>query len=567
MRLYTRIDRRAVSCSLTVTIILVSSAIGFSQGAPNERSFSTGENPYIVISNASVVQIESWDKSEVSIKGEVLAEAVQASEVTIKSNKNKIDVSCHPAKPDRRIFLTLRTPPKAHLEIRSGPNLVDVRDPAGQITIIYASRDIVQLNLPVSAALDMEQAPSASVRRPILPGGSVTMGIGRSRIGTGPPFVKVISAKQQVIVTLGSVQAPTPQKPVTMAAQTIARRGGMMGQALRKAYPHLIRPQRDQTPQVNPAERDEDALKLETHLINLNVSATDSAGKSIPGLKKEDFSVYEDGVLQQLSFFSPEQAPFNLVLLVDLSGSMRDEIELIKQTAKHFLDVIGSQDRVAVVNFTTDVTVVSFLTKDRDDLRESIDYMLAPAGGTAFYDALGYTLVEVLRKVKGQRNAIIAISDGEDNALQAQLLNATRPVGSRSSVGSFLTFDELLEGATEGDSLIYPIHLNPASPQPMILSNPPGAKPPAFRIQADLTAIATKQLQSLADASGARLYHANRIEDLKGVFELVAAELRTIYSMAYTPTNQSFDGRFRRIQVKVNRPGVAVRTRPGYVGR
>jgi len=74
-------------------------------------------------------------------------------------------------------------------------------------------------------------------------------------------------------------------------------------------------------------------------------------------------------------------------------------------------------------------------------------------------------------------------------------------------------------------------------------------------------------LQSPADASGGRFYHANRIEDLKGVFEQVGAELRTVYSMAYTPTNLNFDGRFRRIRVQVNRPDIGIRTRPGYYGR
>jgi VWFA-related protein len=299
----------------------------------------------------------------------------------------------------------------------------------------------------------------------------------------------------------------------------------------------------------------------------LNVTATDSAGRAVPGLKQADFSVYEDGVPQRVSFFSPEQSPFNLVLLLDLSGSMKDEIELIKATAIHFLDVIRPQDNVAVITFTTDVTVVSHLTKDRDDLRESIDYMLAPAGGTAFYDALGYVLVEELRRMKGQRNAVIAITDGEDNAIQAQLLGPLRLVGRGSAMGSFLTFEELLDGAKEADALIYPIHLDPATPQQINPGSSPKTTAPFVQIQPKVTEFAVKQLQSLADASGARFYHANRFEDLKGVFEQVAAELRTVYSMAYTPKDLLFDGRLRRIRVQVNQPGVAIRTRSGYYGR
>src|SRR4030095_2125394 len=285
-----------------------------------------------------------------------------------------------------------------------------------------------------------------------------------------------------------------------------------------------------------------------------------------------------DGVAQQISFFSPERSPFNLVLLIDLSGSVRDRMDLIRETALHFLDVISPQDSVAIVTFTTDVTVASHLTKDRDDLRDSVDFMLPPAGGTAFYDALGYALVEVLRKVKGQRNAVIAITDGEDNSLQSQLVKTVRLTGSgmitTNTGGSFLRFDEWLEGATETDALIYPIHLARALPQQsdqtgssaLSKSVSPGveARRPSSSEVAD---VARRQLQSLADVSGGRFYHAGRIEDLKDVFEQVAAELRTVYSMAYTPKNLDLDGRFRRVRVQVNRTAVSIRTRPGYFGR
>ena len=96
---------------------------------------------------------------------------------------------------------------------------------------------------------------------------------------------------------------------------------------------------------------------------------------------------------------------------------------------------------------------------------------------------------------------------------------------------------------------------------------PTTSKSPMIQAQDELTALAKEQLHSLADATGAKLYHANRIGDLKGVFEQVAAELRTVYGMAYTTSNLNFDGRFRKIRVVVNKPDVVVRTRPGYYGR
>ncbi|HXI94462.1 MAG TPA: VWA domain-containing protein [Blastocatellia bacterium] len=565
-------SRQASACLiLSIAIGLLPGASAFTQSPQAEYRFQTQENPRIVISSASTVSIIAWASNEVSMTAQVSGASIKVDEVRIKTEKNKLDITCEPLNPDRKIFLTLRVPAKAVVEIRDQENKVEIREPAWQITVI-ASRDLIQLNVPESASLDMQEASNAMEHRQIGQGGSMRIGIGKKRLGTGPPFVKVTAPTTQIIVARGFIPPATqfPRNP-TIAATTIARRTSSMSRALRRSNPQLIRPQSDQPASVNLPGAEEGSLKLETHLVNLNVSATDNAGKSIPDLKREDFSVYEDGVRQQISFFSPERSPFNLVLLIDLSGSMKGEIELIKETALHFLDVISAQDSVAVVTFSNDVTVVSQLTKDRDDLRDSIEFMLAPTGGTAFYDALGYALVEVLRKVKGQRNAVIAITDGEDNILQSKLLEKLRPGGMRGPVlGSFLTFEELLDGATESDALIYPLHLSPTQPQVIVQSNvnpPPRVHSPLLEVRDELTEIATKQLRSLAEASGGRFYHANRIEDLKGVFERVAAELRTVYSMAYTPTNLNYDGRFRKIRVQVNRSDVLVRTRPGYYGR
>jgi VWFA-related protein len=424
----------------------------------------------------------------------------------------------------------------------------------------------------------MKEAPNAVVHRQMPSGSFEQFAISNSRMGTGPPYIKVAAAKSVVSTTIGGIE-PLPRNP-THAATTIARRGGLMGQALRKSIPQLIQPgaRLDQTPSRDAVQTEEGSVKLETSLINLNVIVTDKSGKAIDGLAKEDFIIEEDSVPQQISFFSPQQSPFNLVLLIDLSGSMRDEIDLIKDTAAQFLNVVGAIDSVAMITFSSDVIVVSSLTKDREELRDSIQSMMAPAGGTAFYDALGFTLAETLRTVKGQRNAIIAITDGEDNALQSQL--ALQSARASIAAGSFLTFDELEDGVKEADALIYPIHLNPSPappPNTVVMGGSPNLPAPRVQIQTNvdtrklststLTETAIRQLQLLADASGGAFYHADRIDNLKGVFDKIAAELRTVYSIAYTPKNSTLDGSLRRIKVRVKNPDIVIRTRPGYFGR
>jgi VWFA-related protein len=572
--------RRVCCCILFITTALLGCLSGSSLAQQIERSYTTNDSPLVFISNASVVSIVSSKQKEVSVVAEVLAAAIQADEISIKSENNRVDITCHPRR-DRKVFLKVRVPANAVLEIKSNGHLVQitelqVREPAEPMVISYASKELIQLSIPEFTALDMTDARNAIERRQLGPLGIGRIGVGGQRAGTGPPFVKVNASRAHVAIVRGTIE-PVTRTP-TLAATTIARRNSSMSEALRRSSPQLLRPSPrfDQNPPVRPPDTEEGALKLAAYLVNLNVSATDRAGKAVPGLKQDDFSVFEDGVVQQISFFSPERSPFNLVLLIDLSGSVRERIDLIRDTALHFLDVISPQDSVAIVTFTTDVTIISHLTKDRDDLRDRVDFMLPPAGGTAFYDALGYALVEVLRKVKGQRNAVIAITDGEDNSLPSQLVKAVRLAGSgmitTNTGGSFLSFDELLEGAAETDALIYPIHLDPVPTQQ---SNPsssplPPTVPPGNARQAvasDSTVVAREQLQALADVSGGRFYHADRIEDLKDMFQQVAAELRTVYSMAYTPKNLDLDGKFRRVRVQVNRPDIGIRTRPGYFGR
>ena len=574
---HTSLFKFNLSFLVSISIILLDCVSGSTQVTPREQRFNTQNNPRITIYDADAITISAWERDEVTVAAEVSGASLSVNEVRIKPEKNKIEISCEPSRPDRKISLTLRVPAKAFVDLKTKGHRIEIKEPGGRIEI-SAAKESIQLGVPESASLDMTDAPNAMEHRQISPTGFARIGIGRRRTVNGAPYIKVTTATAMVLANRGSIVPNTPPvqppKPPTFAATTIARRNSSMSRALNRSYPQLIRNRSEQPRLSSEGGPEEGSLKLETHLVNLNVSATDQSGKAIPDLKAQDFSVYEDGVKQQISFFSSEKTPFNLVLLIDLSGSMKDEIDLIKATALHFLDVISVQDSVAVVTFTTDVTVVSHLSKDREDLKDSIEWMLAPAGGTSFYDALGYTLVEEFRKVKRQRNAVIAITDGEDNSLQATLLAKIRPTMRVPVTGSFLTFEELLDGATESEALIYPIHLNPTEPQPKVAMTSSAANSSVIKqqqsvlqIQGEMSEIATKQLRSLADASGARFYHANRIEDLRGVFEQVAAELRTVYSMAYTPTNLNYDGNFRKISVKVNKPDVVVRTRPGYYGR
>ncbi|HWX42426.1 MAG TPA: VWA domain-containing protein [Blastocatellia bacterium] len=294
------------------------------------------------------------------------------------------------------------------------------------------------------------------------------------------------------------------------------------------------------------AGHDEESVVLNSSLVNVNVSVTDRAGKSLANLKKEDFRVFENGEPQKLEFFAPTNAPFNLVLLLDLSGSIYDKADVVKSAALHFLDALGPQDRVAVITFTRTVAVLSPLTKDHELLRMLIKSIQRPEGGTAFYEALWFALTETLRGTQGQRNAIVVMSDGVDNSL-----DRFNPAHSR------ISFGQLAGRLEESDCIVFPVYLDTEFEEVFERGN----------TTAEAYAISRDQLQRIADLTGGQIFTAKQARDLTGVYNQVAASLRTVYSVGYYPTHSERDGTYRRVRVQVGRPDVAVRARKGYYAK
>src|SRR5207247_1275846 len=140
-----------------------------------------------------------------------------------------------------------------------------------------------------------------------------------------------------------------------------------------------------------------ETIRIDTDLVNLNLSVINLRASQTNGLlQQKDFAVFENGALQQISFFASSEAPFDLVLLLDLSGSTADRIGLIRKSSKRFVDAVRPVDRVAIVTFTADAEVVSTLTSDHEALNKSIDKIEKPQGGTNFWDALRFVMEDVL---------------------------------------------------------------------------------------------------------------------------------------------------------------------------
>lgn len=292
-------------------------------------------------------------------------------------------------------------------------------------------------------------------------------------------------------------------------------------------------------------DSDEGTIKIDTKLVSLNVSVMSRDGRAVSSLKNNNFQVFEDGVQQQIEHFEPVNSPFNLVILIDLSGSIIDKIDVLRRAVIKFIDVSRPEDRIAIVTFTRTVQVVCELTNDRQLIKQRLQYMTMPKGGTAFYEATWFTLTQMFKQVEGQRNAVVILSDGVDNSI-----SVTYPMPSR------VTFDQILRKVQEMGVLVFPIYLDTEADNVSQMIEEPGSY-----------VVARKQLGALAESSGGVYFKADRPDNLEGVYEKVAADLRTLYSISYYPTNANRDGTWRKLKVKVDRADVAVRTRRGYYAK
>ena len=366
-------------------------------------------------------------------------------------------------------------------------------------------------------------------------------------------------------------------------------------------------PQPSQTPAPNPAKTpaadtasggeeidDGDTVRVDTQLVSVPAIVTNSAGRPVANLRAENFVVYENGSKQQIVNFGTTEAPFEIALLLDTSGSTRAELALIRRAANAFIDALRPGDRVAIVAFRTaredgtslaTVDVTTTLTSDRAALRKAVE-SVSTSNGTPFYDALERIADEVFRdppdeEVRGRR-AVVALTDGVDSAslsefeesrdklLKIGLASYFIQVNTEDYVENRLMSDCRYDGALRlsrtqlqryrrifvpnGDAEDYAsfCQLGPFE---------------RMEISRNLYNLARKEMNELARASGGKNFPAADLTDARRAFAQVAQEIGTQYSLGYYPSNAARDGKFRQIRVEVRgvQTGTQVRAREGYV--
>lgn len=304
-----------------------------------------------------------------------------------------------------------------------------------------------------------------------------------------------------------------PALLVTFAALLLGFPSGPALSPLGEAHASFVNGSQDQ---------DDDVVRVNTDLVVLNATVLDKNGKFVPGLKRTDFQIFEDGAEQKLATFTAEETPFAAAILLDTSGSMETRLTLGRSAAIRFLEGLREEDVAAVYNFDMKVEQIQEFSPGRDLPARA--YGLRTKMMTALNDAV-LRAADDLAKRDEKRRAIVVLSDGGENHSRA-------------------SSDKALDHALQAGATIYAVNMSDTGPGRDI--------------------VGSAILKNLAEKSGGRYLASPGGQELRDSFAAIAEELGHQYTLAYRPINKERDGRWRAIQVKPGRADLSVRTRKGY---
>jgi VWFA-related protein len=310
------------------------------------------------------------------------------------------------------------------------------------------------------------------------------------------------------------------ERPLTVAAKSIIQSGDtFLMDAIRRTSPKYFGEYMKTLP---PAIR-EPFISEKAKAINLSpseiktmtVNVTDEFNRSVGDLQAKDFEVVQNGETRDVMSVRSVTAPFNLVLLLDVSGSVDNYVNFIRKAARQFVETMGPRDRISIITFNDDVHIVSRFTTNESELSSSLDSFDA-GGGTAYYDALAYVLSDTLRPLRGDRTAVVVLTDGDDNR-------------------SFLPFDALAGTIEESGALIYPLYV-PSSLAALGATVDLNAAVDPLRskyLNLSLTSKAKGEGARLAQISGGVYYPITQLSQIQTAYEDIVVQLRTAYDITF----------------------------------
>jgi Ca-activated chloride channel homolog len=308
----------------------------------------------------------------------------------------------------------------------------------------------------------------------------------------------------------------------------------------------VTQPTATPTPVPSPTIQEEDQIiKVDTELVNLNVRVVDRNGRPVNDLRQGDFKVFEENQPQQIEFFSKSEVPTNYTLVVDNSGSLRQQLDKVIEAGKILVNSNRKDDETSIIRFVGNdkITIEEDFTPNKQDLIEALDNMFIEGGQTAVRDAVYLAAQRVSEYEKSnktddrKRRALVLVTDGEDR-------------------NSFYTEPQLFELLRESDVQIYVVgFVDDLDSDAGFIRKSPKAKAKSF-------------LEKLANDTGGKAYFPTSVAELPAIAKNIASELRTQYSIGYQPPLDVPPGTFRNIKVVVSDgPGASKRIAITKAGR
>lgn len=549
--------------SLAILLIAAQFCISFNSTTPAQARV-VSDNVYektfsqkfaaIEIENANGrTEVETWNSNRIRVsasRNSITDGSPIAARINFQVSDTDLKIQVREDRNEPPINLLVFVPREINLAVRGDSETIAIRGIPKALSVQTETGDI-SLSLPKSANTDLSLRSldgTISSQLDVNAFGPVNSHSLDGRIGRGGTPIIIRS-------THGSVSLIADEAGrIARADATMANDAGRIDPPPLMNASSFSSPNEGNRSSVGPNPPTlidpndppvADIIKIDSRLVNLNVRVTDSAGKLIPNLSQADFQIFENNIEQQVVRFEPVTSPVSVVLLLDASGSTKEHWKIIKKAAKKFIETLSPNTPIAVAMFTRRFMVICDFSCDRKTLKERIDKTKNRSSGTAFYDATWSTL-DLFKEVKEQRKAVVMMTDGVDNSLSDEDYEPKHP------------FDEVFARISADEITIYPIYFDTEYQVTVRMGG-------SDTHESYVTA--REQLKRIADETGGTLFKADRAEDLDGVYQRVASELQTLYSVSYNPADKNYDGNWRNVGVKVKQGAAMARTKRGFYAR
>lgn len=340
----------------------------------------------------------------------------------------------------------------------------------------------------------------------------------------------------KLLIGIGALAFITTSVTVMMLSTSVAQQP--------QTRPRQVLQQPAPRPSPQGVDQD-DVLRIDTELVTLTATISDARGRYRAGLRQTDFTIYEDGVRQELAYFNSDRVPMSLGILFDTSGSMIDKIDGVKDAVQHFVKSVEPGDEIFLIRFSDEAELVQDFTDNRQRIGRAVEG-LEPKGSTTLYDAIQLGL-QKMSSAKHRKRALLLVTDGNDTA-------------------STVKFNDVLGEARKSEVMIYALGIGHG--EKGSFGHDSGILGGIFRRQ-DKDDVDMKVLNAFADETGGRGFflenaHQGGRDLIDEAAEEVATELKQQYTLGYRPSNRKRDGAFRQIKVELSDRSLRVRSKRGY---